>query len=283
LSIVSTTTYPAPIEPVAPAPGGDRPPWRPWTAPAALVLAILGALVLGSIVYVISAMASGHHKGGTPAGNVVATVLGDVCFVGSALFFAQLAARPTPAQFGLRPTRLRLALKWMAIGYAAFWVLSTIWLAVLGVSSKDHTLDDLGHSAAALAAAAILVSVVAPIAEEFLFRGYIFTALRGWAGVLGSAAITGLLFGAIHADSSRPWAFLLPLAFFGFVLCLIYWKTGSLYPCIALHSVNNAFAFGVTEGWSWQIPLLAVGALAVITLILVQARRLASTWAAVAT
>jgi membrane protease YdiL (CAAX protease family) len=280
---VSTTTYPPPIEPgPPPAAAPDRPDWRAWTAPAALLGAFLGAFVLGLPVFVINVMATGHSHI-TPAANVAATVLGDVAFICSALFFAQLAAFPRPEQFGLRPTRLWPAVGWAALGYAAFWTFSTIWLALLDQSSKDHTLDDLGHGTAALAAAAILVTVIAPMAEEFLFRGYIFTALRGWVGVLGSALITGLLFGAIHFDSSRPDAFLLPLAFFGFVLCLIYWKTGSLYPCIALHSINNALAFGVTEGWSWQIPLLAVGALSVITLILLQVRRLAATWAPVAT
>jgi membrane protease YdiL (CAAX protease family) len=250
----------------------ERPPWRAWTGPAALILAVVIALVLGSVVYVIAAIATGHARGSAGA-NIVATILGDLAFVGAALFFAQLAARPTPAQFGLRPTRLLPAIGWMALGYPVFLLFAAQWLRILDVSSKDHTLDDLGRSTAALAAAAILVSVIAPIAEELLFRGYIFTALRGWAGVWGSAAITGILFGAIHVDPDRPAAFLLPLAVFGFILCLLYWKTGSLYPCIALHSINNAVAFGVTEGWTWQIPLLAAGALGVISVLLLPVRR----------
>jgi membrane protease YdiL (CAAX protease family) len=113
------------------------------------------------------------------------------------------------------------------------------------------------------------VTVVAPIAEEFLFRGYIFTALRGWAGVAGSALLTGALFGVIHFSPDRPAAYLVPLALFGVLLCLLYWKTGSLYPCIALHAINNALAFGNAESWeAWQMAALAAGALAVITLVL---------------
>jgi uncharacterized protein len=262
----------AAIEPPPAAPP-ERPPWRPWTAPAALVVAVVTALVLGSIVYVIAAIATGHARS-SPGANIVATVLGDAAFVGSAVFFAQLSARPTAAQFGLRRTSLLPAIGWMALGYPVFLLFADVWLHLLGVSQKDHTLDDLGRSTIALASAAILVSVIAPMAEELLFRGYIFTALRGWAGVWGSAAITGILFGIIHLDPDRPVAFLLPLAVFGFVLCLVYWKTRSLYPCIALHSINNALAFGVTEGWTWQIPLLAAGALGVIGLVLLQVRRL---------
>ena len=39
-------------------------------------------------------------------------------------------------------------------------------------------------------------------------------------------------------------------------------------------SINNAFAYGITEGWSWQIPLLAVGALVAIAALLAPTRRL---------
>ena len=61
--------------------------------------------------------------------------------------------------------------------------------------------------------------------------------------------------------------FLVPLAIFGFVLCIVRWRTGSLLPCIALHAVNNALAFGITEDWTGgQVLLLVAGALAVTML-----------------
>jgi membrane protease YdiL (CAAX protease family) len=70
---------------------------------------------------------------------------------------------------------------------------------------------------------------------------------------------------------------LVPLAVLGVGLCLIYAWTRSLYPCVALHAVNNAIAFGVTQDWTWEIPLLVVGATAVSLLIVVAiGRRLGS-------
>jgi len=53
------------------------------------------------------------------------------------------------------------------------------------------------------------------------------------------------------------------------VLCLVRWRTGSLYPCMALHSVNNALALGVNqEHWgAGAIAALAVGSLIVIGLL----------------
>jgi membrane protease YdiL (CAAX protease family) len=60
--------------------------------------------------------------------------------------------------------------------------------------------------------------------------------------------------------------FLLPLGFFGFALCLLRERTGSLYPCMALHCINNSIAFGSTQNWDWQILPLLVGALGTISL-----------------
>jgi membrane protease YdiL (CAAX protease family) len=52
------------------------------------------------------------------------------------------------------------------------------------------------------------------------------------------------------------------------VLCLLYARTGSLYPCIALHCTNNSIAFGVSQHWGWEIVGLLAGSLATITLLL---------------
>jgi membrane protease YdiL (CAAX protease family) len=144
-----------------------------------------------------------------------------------------------------------------------------IWVAALGIHERDNLPDQLGADKSTLAMLAVagLVCVVAPVAEEVFFRGYFFTALRNWKGVWPAAIITGVVFGAIHAGSA-PVGYLVPLAVFGFGLCLLYWKTGSLYPCIVLHALNNSLAFGVSQHWGWQIPVLMLASLAVIALLM---------------
>ena len=66
--------------------------------------------------------------------------------------------------------------------------------------------------------------------------------------MLAAAAIDGLLFGVIHYDFSGADALLIlpPLAALGFVFCLVYERTNSIYPVIGLHALNNAIAFGAT-------------------------------------
>ena len=96
------------------------------------------------------------------------------------------------------------------------------------------------------------------MAEEFFFRGFLFGALRRWRiSVLGreigtwvAAVFTGVLFGLAHTGSASS-QYLIPLGFLGFVLCLVRWRTRSLYPCMALHSFNNSLALGYNQlHWS---------------------------------
>src|SRR3954471_11783233 len=246
-----------------------EPRWAPWTAPVALVagfaVAIFGYIVIGAI-----AGAAGADMDNLPAGvDIAATVIQDAALVGSAIVFARLAARPRPAQFGLRPTRFWRATGLIVLTWVGFFAFSAIWVAALGITERDDLPDQLGadNGTVALIAVMILVCVVAPVCEEVFFRGYFFTALRNWKGVWPAAIITGLVFGAIHAGSA-PVGYLVPLAVFGFGLCLLYWKTGSLYPCIALHAINNSIAFGVTQSWDWQIPLVVIGSLGIIGLVM---------------
>ena len=250
-----------------PKPEGPR--WKPWMAWAALVAAFAGALVGALIIGVIGSAAGSSFAHPSAAVNISATIVQDLAFIGAALLFASIASRPLPEQFGLRPTAFWPAVGWMAAAFAAFYVFTLVWVSILGVSPDDTKLpDELGvkDSTFALLAVAFLVAVVAPIAEEFFFRGFFFGALRNWKGPLPAAIITGVVFGSIHIGSAEA-AFLLPLAFFGFALCLLRERTGSLYPGVALHCMNNSLAFGVSQHWNWQILVLLVCALGTISLV----------------
>ena len=255
-----------------PPPEGPR--WKPWMAWAALVAAFGGALFGALVIGVIGSAAGSSFAHPSPAVSISATIVQDLAFIGAALLFASISARPLPAQFGLRPTRFWPAVGWMAAAFAAFYVFTLVWVAILGVSPDDTKLpDELGvkDSTYALLAVAFLVAVVAPMAEEFFFRGFFYGALRNWKGPWPAAVLTGLVFGSIHVGSAEA-AFLLPLGFFGFSLCLLRERTGSLYPGIALHCMNNSLAFGVSQHWGWEIPVLFACALALISLVALTVR-----------
>lgn len=242
--------------------------WPWWSGFAVLLAALLAAAVGGLIVDIPAAalgvdITSKHVPHGIELAD---TFVQDMGFVLAAVVFARMGGRGARSwQFGLRPTRPLRAALLAGTTVIAFFVFSAVWAAALDVSTKEKLLEQLGanETTALLVASAVLTTVVAPVCEEILFRGYIFAAvskLRGWP--LG-AAITGVLFGAVHAGSA-PAVYLVPLAVLGFMLCVLYRQTGSLYPCMAAHSLNNAIAFGALEKWGWQIPVLALGGLAAI-------------------
>ncbi len=258
----------------------ETPDWPPWMAPAALVGALTLAAVGGLIVNLPAAafgvsITSSHIPGGL---EIADTVVQDLVFILTAVLFARMGGRTVRSwQFGLRSPRLRLL--WtvlLPLGlFVAFLIFSVIWAGILDESTKEKILEQLGanEGTSLLVLSAALTCVIAPICEEFLFRGFIFTALRNWKGTWPAAIITGLVFGGVHAGSA-PAVDLVPLAFLGFGLCLLYRITGSLYPCIAAHSLNNSIAYGSLESWPfWQVIVLIVASLMAIGALVLAAKR----------
>jgi membrane protease YdiL (CAAX protease family) len=241
------------------------PAWKPWSSVLALVAGLGGALAGALVVYVVAAIAGANLDNPPPAVDITATLLQDAAFVASAIVFASMVTRPRPWQFGLRETRIGPAVGYVIGGYLLFLGFAAAWSAALNLHETDDVVEQLGadQSTVALVAVTILICVIAPMAEEFFFRGYFFGALRNWRGVWPAAIITGIVFGGIHVGSA-PVGFLVPLALFGVILCLIYHVTRSLYPCMALHCINNSIAFGVGEHWGWEIAAVIVGSLTVI-------------------
>jgi uncharacterized protein len=254
--------------------------WQWWLGPLALLLALILAL-FASLIIDLPLFALGVHLNASkpPSGVVIAdTAVQEVIFVVAAVLLARTGTRPprrvASSQFGLRPTPFWRAAGLLALALLAFLVFTAIWSELVHVE-KDQVLEKLGakEAPALLIASAALTCVIAPICEELLFRGFIFTALRKLRGPWPAAVLTGLLFGGVHATSA-PAESLLPLAALGFLLCLLYRATGSLYPCIAAHAVNNSLAFGVLEGWGWQILPLLGASLGCIALLALAARRI---------
>ncbi|MFZ0040489.1 MAG: type II CAAX endopeptidase family protein [Solirubrobacteraceae bacterium] len=251
---------PASDDPVARDRRNDIPPWKLWTAPAGIAVGLmLGAF--GSILVDVVATAAGsslNHP--TPAVTIIGDIVFDLGFVVAALWVSTLTGRPRAADFGYRRVSLKTGVTAFILAALAYYILTAVYASLLNLHGTDKLPSDLGatHSTAALVAASVFVCAIAPMAEEFFFRGFFFGALRHMrVPVLGrdlgpwiAAVITGILFGLAHTGSASS-EFLVPLGFLGFVLCLVRWKTGSLYPCMALHSANNALALGVNQlSWS---------------------------------
>lgn len=277
--------------PPAPRPS-DLPPWPLWAGPAGIVLGLALGLFATFVVGIFGRVGGSSLAHPTPAVSLIADVAFDLSFVAAAIYLARVTvhARPVqPADFGFRRpeasafgTRLPAfaggALAVVLAG-VSYYVVTAIYAAALNLHGSDKLPSELGvsRSTAALIGAAVFVCVIAPIAEEFFFRGFLFGALRKWrigpnsSGTVETviaAVITGILFGLAHTGSASS-KYLIPLGLLGFTLCLVRWWTRSLYPCIALHSINNSLALGINqEHWDVLAVLgLIIASVLVIALI----------------
>lgn len=92
----------------------------------------------------------------------------------------------------------------------------------------------------------VAIGILAPLAEEVVFRGAILRTLLGimskknhWVAIMISAAI----FGVVHANLAQ----FINALLMGLLLGWMYYRTGSLVPGILLHWVNNTMAYVLTN------------------------------------
>lgn len=108
-------------------------------------------------------------------------------------------------------------------------------------SHIQETLDQLlaVHGAGEFLKKLFLFCLLPSVAEEVYFRGFCQTSLAHRVGVTPAILLTALLFALAHGN-----AWYLHLYFgLGCFLGWIYEKSGSLWPAIAAHFINNTWTF----------------------------------------
>jgi membrane protease YdiL (CAAX protease family) len=209
--------------------------WGLWDAVVCLVGAQILGLVVGLVLFAISA----------PIGVLI--------IVGSAAPWLLLAGWPLYAtsRWGNGPRiDLDLRLSWSdvrwgvlagLVGLFCAAIIAAITTLIVGdfTSLAAEAAEELVASAsfASLFVFALMLMVGAPIAEELAFRGLLFGALqRRGVGAAWTIIITAVVFAAFHFEPTRFFVLLAPGLVFGFVR----WKTGSLGAAMVAHGVNNA-------------------------------------------
>ena len=136
---------------------------------------------------------------------------------------------------GLRPVvLLSILLFWPVLHIV--WYIGTAELMGAG-SGRNLRLSPFMDRAAVVAWLAYL-TILAPLAEELLVRGEMYHLASRRLGPIWAVGATALVFALAHISSfglARPIS-LLPLAL---ALGLLRWRTGRLWPGIALHGWSN--------------------------------------------
>jgi len=207
----------------------------------AIALFVL-ALVIGALVAILWARAD--------LPDVSMQVIVQLIFALEALLlipawlFGPRRYRLSWASLGLTGTSRGLGAIVAIIGFGLVLVANWAWTLVMGwldlrLAEQPNPLPYFGGGLTGLAMALFLGAVVAPVAEEVFFRGFLYPGLKrswgiGWALVASSA-----IFAVIHGFS----AVIPPIFLIGVVLVVSYEVTRSLWPAIAIHAAMNALAF----------------------------------------
>jgi uncharacterized protein len=214
-------------------------PYANW-GPLAAVLGVLLALGTGIVLSVPVALIDNPPSGGelSDAANALvqlATALGFLLVPFAIAAGRGATVREAAAQLGLRRFRPSAA-KWMLAAIGAYLLFAIAYTAIFGAPHQKDIAEDFG----AVPVQVLLIAVAAPISEEVCFRGMLFGGLRERWPRIAAALVSGLIFGGLHALTGLS---AVPvLIVFGFILALLYEKTGSIVPGILLHMLNNSIA-----------------------------------------
>ncbi len=129
------------------------------------------------------------------------------------------------------------------VSYFAFalsfsFIKSQFGVALPGFAEQESLLAPLGDGIGLLVAFIVAV-IVAPIIEEYIFRGWGLICLPTDTYPTLAILLNGLLFAIMHFQPQS----ILPLIFLGSMLALVRLRSNSLLPGIVFHVINNSLAF----------------------------------------
>jgi uncharacterized protein len=209
--------------------------WGPLAAVLGVLLALGTGIVLAVPVAIVDSPGDGDLTDTANALVQLATALGFLLVPFAIAAGRGATVRRAAAQLGLRGFRLT-AVGWMFAAIGAYLLFAIVYTTAFGTPEQDDIAEEFGT----VPVQVLLIVIAASISEEVCFRGMLFGGLRERLARIPAALIAATAFGALHAFtglSAVP-----PLIAFGFILCLLYEKTGSIVPGIVLHMLNNSAA-----------------------------------------
>lgn len=204
------------------------------------LLAALGSLAV--VLPVLLPEAGSRHP--SVVGFVLSAIVLDVALVGAVYLRVVRPGIISWRDMGL--SRASLPASWplgLAAAPALFILIVGVEMTLRALGVRQTQLDSLEWLRAVppgqFALVALAVAVLAPIAEEIYFRGYVFRAYAAQKGLVQAYLFSSLLFAIVHLNVQA----FLPIFVVGLFLGYLYQRSGSIVPGIVAHAFNNAVAF----------------------------------------
>ncbi|MHC4913855.1 MAG: lysostaphin resistance A-like protein [Planctomycetota bacterium] len=237
-------------------PRGPSPrPFSPGAAARALVLLMVGVIGIRIWLFQFRTIAG---EWTLPLGGLLAQGLMLVCVLAAA-FTPPRGPEEVVERLGLSRPRARHLLSGAAGWLGSLWAIwavsavsAVLYMLVSGealpIQGTVQFIQSVGPGPK-LATAALAV-VVAPVVEEAMFRGLIFRSFRTRMGFWAAGSASAALFALVHLDPLHS----LRLGALGLVLAWVCERTGSLWPAIFLHALQNLVAVALIYSGMLHTP-----------------------------
>jgi membrane protease YdiL (CAAX protease family) len=226
-----------------------------WEAMALVALSFLALMTAGTGL-------AGYGLAGTVAAELVCIVAPTAAFLA--------ARRVPPAELGLGRVSLLGVAGGLVFGAAAFYLVAVgehAWLERILPTppAVERSLERMivpAQGARALVVDLAGFALVPALAEELLFRGVVFGALRPRLGAVGAVVGSAVAFALYHGSIYR----LIPALVGGLFLGGVRAGSRSLWPALAFHFANNVVVVvALRAGWSAPPPALVPFGVAALT------------------
>lgn len=224
--------------------------WR-WRDLLVIFIGIFLLVIIGVIIFVAVTFARGENLDNflqpTISQTLLLTALEAAALILGVYLFGLRLNKRTWKDVGVRSTTWPWVIISTIITIIIIPIASLITIAILFASGQplenpqiDFLLPE-GLSAINAFYMLILAGILAPLGEELLFRGVLYTFIRErwgiWIGVVASALIFGLIHGNLAVGIT---AFIL-----GIVTALVFEYSKSLWTAVIVHAINNSLKIAV--------------------------------------
>ncbi len=247
----------------APPPDPDRPQWGPATGISVWLVSVIAIIVIPVIAVVAWYLIQSAR--GAPLPNladkdqmleylkspnlllvqVLSTIVAHAITIG--ICWAVVTK--------LGKQRFWASLGWNWAGHSVwYWLVFSACVIVallmatqlltrfLPQSEENSFTELLKSSGSVRIAIAVLATFTAPLVEETVYRGVLFSSLRRNLGSIATVVVVTVMFAGVHVLQYRgAWVSISGLALLSLALTVIRARTKSILPCVMIHTLNNAF------------------------------------------
>jgi membrane protease YdiL (CAAX protease family) len=132
------------------------------------------------------------------------------------------------------------------VGFVAYFFLAGLLMMIFAAAFDwfdAEQVQDVGYKLGIVGwermLAFVALVLVAPLAEEVIFRGWLYGKVRARAGFWASALVVSVLFGLLHGQ----WNVGVNVFAMSMVMCALREATGTIYAGVFLHMLKNGLAF----------------------------------------